>query len=62
MTTGGPNSGPVRAVVVGAGAIGLSVGVVLAGAFSRGQMEVTIVAEKFSPETTSDTAGKRASS
>ena len=45
-----------RVVVVGAGVIGLSVAVHICERFGGG-VEVTLVAEKFSPHTTGDKAG-----
>ena len=43
-------------MVVGAGVVGLSVAVHLAQRFSD-QLQVTVVADKFSPDTTGDKAG-----
>lgn len=43
-------------MIVGAGVIGLSTAVHLLERFGR-QLEVTIVADKFSPDTTGDRAG-----
>lgn len=45
-----------RVVIVGAGVIGLSVGVCLSEEYGQ-QLDITIVADKFSPDTTSDRAG-----
>ena len=45
-----------RVVVVGAGVIGLSTAVHLSERFGD-SLEVTVVAEKFSPNTTADQAG-----
>lgn len=47
---------PVKLAVVGAGVIGLSSAYHLADKF-RGEVSVTVIAEKFSPSTTSDKAG-----
>ncbi len=45
-----------RVAIVGAGVIGLSVGLCLLEQYSK-EVDVTIMADKFSPETTSDSAG-----
>ncbi len=45
-----------RVAIVGAGVIGLSVGLCLLEQYSK-EVDVTIMADKFSPETTSDRAG-----
>ena len=45
-----------RVAVIGAGVIGLSVGVCLAETYGE-QLDLTIMAEKFTPDTTSDGAG-----
>lgn len=45
-----------RVVVVGAGVIGLSTAVCLAETFGQ-QLDITVVAEHFSPDTTSDRSG-----
>ena len=45
-----------RVAIVGAGVIGLSVGLCLTETF-KDQLDVTIIADKFSPDTTSDRAG-----
>ena len=45
-----------RIAIIGAGVSGLTVGVVLAETYGN-QLELTIIAEKFSPDTTSDRAG-----
>ena len=45
-----------RIAIVGAGVSGLTVGVVLAETYGN-QLELTIIAEIFSPDTTSDRAG-----
>ncbi len=50
------SSSTPRIAVVGAGVIGLSVGLCLLETYKK-QLDVTIVAEKFSPDTTSDHAG-----
>ncbi len=44
----------MKALVVGGGAMGLSCGIAL---LERGLKHVTIVAEQWSPDTTSDGAG-----
>ena len=49
------NSKP-RIAIVGAGVIGLSVGVCLTEVYGQ-QLDLTIIAEQFSPNTTSDRAG-----
>ena len=45
-----------RIAVVGAGVMGLSVGLCLIEKYGS-QLELTIIADKFSPDTTSDRAG-----
>ncbi len=45
-----------RVAIVGAGVIGLSVGLCLTETF-KDQLDVTIIADKFTPDTTSDRAG-----
>ena len=45
-----------RVAIIGAGVIGLSVGVCLTDTYGQ-QLDVTIIADKFSPDTTSDRAG-----
>ena len=45
-----------RVAVVGAGVIGLSAAVCLAETYGR-QLDITVIAEHFSPNTTSDRAG-----
>ena len=45
-----------RVAVVGAGVIGLSAAVCLAETYGR-QLDITVIAERFSPNTTSDRAG-----
>ena len=45
-----------RVVIIGAGVSGLTVGVALTETYGT-QLELTIIAEKFSPDTTSDRAG-----
>ena len=49
-------SKPPRVAIVGAGVIGLSIGVCLAETYGK-QLDVTIMADKFTPDTTSDGAG-----
>ena len=45
-----------RVVIVGAGVIGLSTGLCLLETY-RNQLDVTVMANRFTPDTTSDHAG-----
>ena len=49
--------GKQRVVIIGAGIIGLSVGTCLLETYGREQLEITIIAERFTPDTTSDKSG-----
>ena len=49
-------SKPPRVAIVGAGVIGLSIGRCLAETYGK-QLDLTIMADKFTPDTTSDGAG-----
>ena len=51
-----PFISPSRVVVVGAGVVGLSTAVHLCEKLG-GQVEVTVMADRFSPDTTADQAG-----
>ena len=55
MSSSSPKFKP-RIAVVGAGVIGLSVGLCLTEMYGS-QLDLTIIADKFSPNTTSDHAG-----
>ena len=48
--------GKPRVVIIGAGVIGLSVGTCLSKTYGK-DLDITIVAEKFTPDTTSDKSG-----
>ena len=56
LLTGKRMSARPRVAVVGAGVIGLSTAVCLAETYGR-QLDITVIAEHFSPDTTSDRAG-----
>ena len=51
-----PCSRGVRVAVVGAGVSGLSVALCLCESYGR-QLELSVIADKYSPDTTSDRAG-----